>query len=251
MYLERLALILEIVGQRGEATVADICSHADVPRPSVYRLVQDLTGAGLLEPAGQRRVAIGNRLRRITNGDLSDQALLDTIAPVLREGANDHDATFFLARVRGHAVEIVHVETPDNGVSFLHPGLGRRPLHACSCSKAVAAFSPEVATGIAGRLRAYTEFTLTDHDDLAAEFRRIRELGYAECVEELERGMCSVAVPLGPGPGAPSMSIGATGSLRVFGPEFRERMGRELVRISDDLVGRLGWDQPAVTEAIA
>ena len=48
MHLERLALILEIVGQKGEATVAEVCSHSNLPKPSAYRLVNDLVEAGLL-----------------------------------------------------------------------------------------------------------------------------------------------------------------------------------------------------------
>ena len=47
-----------------------------------------------------------------------------------------------------------------------------------------------------GRLRAYTEFTLTNVNDLEAEFETIRKRGFAECVEEIERGLCSVAAPL-------------------------------------------------------
>jgi IclR family transcriptional regulator, acetate operon repressor len=243
VHLERLASILEIVGQKGEATVADICAHSDLPKPSAYRLVQDLAGAGLLDPVAKGRFVVGNRLKRITEADLSDQVLVDTIATVLRKAAEDHGAAFFLSRLRGTVVEIIHVETPETGVSFLHPGLGRRPLHACSCSKAVAAFSPRVANTVTGPLKAYTEFTLTDHDELEAEFGLIRQRGYAECVEELERGMCSVAVPLGSRQAAPTMSIGATGSMRVFTPAFRETVGRELIRIADELAARLGWEQ--------
>lgn len=251
MHLERLVLILEIVGQKGEASVADICAHSELPKPTAYRLVNDLAGVGLLDPVAKGRFVVGNRLKRITEADLSDQLLLDAIAPVLRSAADDHGAAFFLSRLRGNVVEIIHVETPETGVSFLHPGLGKRPLHACSCSKAVAAFSPQVAGTLTGRLTAYTEFTVTDHDDLEAEFGLIRRRGYAECVEELERGMCSVAVPLGPSHVAPTMSIGAAGSLRVFTPEFRESMGRELMRIAGGLAVRLGWEQLARGEASA
>lgn len=251
MKLERLAMILEIVGHKDEATVADICAHSDIPKPSAYRLVRDLTDTGLLDPVGAGRFAIGNRLKRITGTELSDEVLLYTISPPLREAADRHGVAFFVSRVRGRAVEIIHVETPETGVSFLHPGLGRRPLHACSCSKAVAAFSPQVAATMAGNLKAYTEFTLTDHDDLDADFERIRRRGYAECIEELERGMCSVAAPLGPSGLTPTMSIGATGSLRVFTPEFRVAMGHEVVRIADELVGRLGWDETESAEMSA
>lgn len=246
MHLERLTLILEVVGQKGEATVADICSHSDLPKPTAYRLVQDLVAAGLLEPVGRGQFVIGSRLKRITQSDHGDRALLETIAPVLKRAASNHGVAFFLSRLRGRSVEIIHVETPDAGVSYLHPGLGKRPLHACSCSKAVAAVSPELllTDDLEGRLKAYTEFTLTKVEDLEVEFEAIRKRGYAECVEEIERGMCSVATALGEsGPGA-TMSIGATGSVRVFTPEFRDKMGGEITRLARELSSSLGWTEP-------
>ena len=251
MHLERMAMILEIVGQKGEATVADICAHSDLPKPSAYRLVHDLTQAGFLDQVAKGRYGIGNRLKRVTENDQSDQVLLESIAPALAHTAETHGAAFFLSRLRGRSVEIIHVETPDTGVSFLHPGLGRRPLHACSCSKAVAAFSPAVAETVATSLKAYTEFTHTNRAEVEAEFELVRERGYAECVEEIERGMCSVAVPLGPRSQPPTMSIGATGSVRVFTPAFRKKVGNELIGIAHDLSDRLGWGDPQPVEASA
>ena len=244
-------MILEIVGQKGETTVAEICAHTDLPRPTAYRLVNDLTEAGLLDPVSKGQFTIGYRLKQITEPDQSDQALLETIAPVLANAADIHGAAFFLSRLRGNAVEIIAVETPDTGVSFLHPGLGKRPLHACSCSKAVAAFSPAVAETMSSRLKAYTEFTQTDRAEVAAEFALIRRRGYAECVEEIERGMCSVAAPLGPSGQTPTMSIGATGSVRVFTPAFRKRIGKELISLTNELAAHIGWDEPGPAEATA
>ncbi|MFZ9073931.1 MAG: helix-turn-helix domain-containing protein, partial [Paracoccaceae bacterium] len=136
MHLERLTFILEVVGQKGEATVTEICAHSDLPKPSAYRLVQDLVGVGLLEPVARGTFSIGSRLKRITQSDNHDRVLLDVIAPELKQAATHYGAAFFLSRLRGKSVEIIHVETPDTGVSYLHPGLGKRPLHACSCSKA-------------------------------------------------------------------------------------------------------------------
>ncbi len=244
MHLERVVLILEIVGQKGEATVADICAHSELPKPSAYRLVQDLVDVGLLEAVARGRFAIGIRLKHITHSDQTDLALLELIAPTLRQMATEVGAAFFLSRLRGKSVEIIHVETPDTGVSFLHPGLGKRPLHACSCSKAVAAFSPELfqTSELEGRLRAYTESTLTSVHDLEAEFALIRQRGFAECVEEIERGMCSVAAPLSPvGPGT-LMSIGAAGSARVFTPAFRAKLGAQMIKTAHDLSSALGWN---------
>jgi DNA-binding IclR family transcriptional regulator len=93
-----------------------------------------------------------------------------------------------------------------------------------------------------GRLRAYTEFTLTSVDDLEAEFETIRNRGFAECVEEIERGMCSVAAPLAPdGPGA-TMSIGAAGSVRVFTPVFRQNLGPQITRIAHEISAGMKWN---------
>ncbi len=250
MHLERLTLILEIVGQKGLATVADICAHSDLPKPSAYRLVQDLVGAGLLEPVARGRFAIGSRLKRITQSDQSDRVLLEFVAPALQQAATEHGAAFFLARLRGRAVEIIHVATPDSGVSYLHPGLGKRPLHACSCGKAIAAFSPDLllARNLEGQLKAYTEFTLTRVADLEADLEVIRQQGYAECVEEIDRGMCSVAAPLGQTGADATMSIGAAGSTRVFTAAFRAEIGQAIMRLCRELSagsGRQNHDAPA------
>ncbi len=250
MHLERVTAILEIVGQCGEATVADICAHSDLPKPTAYRLVQDLVGVGLLEPVARGRFAIGTRLKAITQSGQSDAALIEVMAPTLQKAATKFGAAFFLSRLRGKSVEIFHVETPDTGVSYLHPGLGKRPLHACSCSKAVAAFSPDLfrIDEMDKRLRAYTEFTLTSMDDLRVEFEQIRGRGFAECVEEIERGMCSVAAPLSPSEEGAFMSIGAAGSTRVFTPAFREKLGAEIVAIAKDLAGCMVWSDPVAIE---
>lgn len=244
MYLERLTLILEIVGQAGRATVAEICAQSDLPKPSVYRLVQDLVASGLLESPSRGEFAIGTRMKRIALSDHSDHALTEIIAPVIARAANDFGAAFFLSRLRGNGVEIIHAATPETGVSYLHPGLGKRPLHACSCAKAIAALSPELWSHAAlnGQLRSFTARTITSREKLDAEFAIIRARGYAECVEELERGISSVATTLtGTGIGA-TVSIGATASVRVFSPATRKTIGAALVAMAAELSSALGWD---------
>jgi len=238
-------MILEIVGWQGEATVADICTNSDLPKPTVYRLVQDLVGAGLLDPVKKGHFTIGTRLKRITQQDHSDRALLELISPTLKQATEKYGAAFFLSRLRGNSVEIIHVETPDNGISYLHPGLGRRPLHACSCSKAIAAFSPDLLREqeLEGRLKAYTEFTLTSVEDLKAELAVIKQRGYAECVEEIERGICSVAAPVGNSETGKTLSIGATASMRVFNPAVRGKIGAQLAQLGQELSDIFGWNQ--------
>ncbi len=250
MHLERVTAIIEIVGHLGEATVADICNNSDLPKPTVYRLVQDIVGVGLLEPVARGRFAIGARLKRIAHSDQSDASLIEVSAPILKRSASEFGAAFFLSRLRGTSVEIIHVETPNTGVSYLHPGLGKRPLHACSCSKAVAAFNPNLVKidEMEGKLRSYTEATLTTIADLQAEFDVIRQRGFAECVEEIERGMCSVAAPLSQHGEGAAMSLGAAGSARVLTPTYRKKLGSEVVAIADEVAASLGWNRAAIPD---
>jgi DNA-binding IclR family transcriptional regulator len=246
MHLERLTMILEIIGHKGEATVADIVVQSGLPTPSAYRLVKDLVGVGLIDPTSKGRFSVGTRLKQITATDRSDVALVDLIAPTLKQAANEHRVAFFLSRLKAQAVEIIHVETPEIGVSYLHPGLGKRPLHACSCSKAVLAFNSglELPQDLEGRLKAYTDFTLTSVTDLEDELELIRERGFAECVEEMERGMCSVASPLGKTGFGATLSVGATGSLRVFTQDFRAKMGQQLTELAEKLSNSFEAENP-------
>jgi len=231
--LERVLLILESVAQAGgELSVSDICEQTGLPAATVYRQVRELCDLGLLEADAKRLFSIGGRLKRITSAQRADQNVREIATPLLADLANQHGAAFFLSRARGNGVEIIHVEIPQDGrVSYLHPGLGFRPLHACSCAKAVAAFSSHkpLRNALSGQLRAYTEHTRTHVDDIETEFDQIRKLGYAECVQEIELGMCSVAAPVFEAQQQTVLSIGATGSLRLFTEDYRRKMGLRLI----------------------
>ncbi len=116
-----------------------------LPKPTCYRLVQTLQEQGLIEEAeGEGRYIIGDRLNRIALLGKSDVDVRRVSAPLLRTAATTFNETVFLARFRDSKVEIIHVETPEDPArAFIHPGIGERPLHACSCSKAIAAFADE------------------------------------------------------------------------------------------------------------
>lgn len=245
MHLDRLVRILEFVAMSGgSATVSDIAGATGYPRPSVYRLVQGLISAELLQSSEKGVFRIGSRLHRISRLDKTDAEISVTVEPYLAQLANEFGVACFLSRSRGDSVEITQVVVPaDEKVSFLHPGLGMRPIHACSCAKVIAAYAPErfQEEAIHGRLRQYTEFTLTEAQGLRTEFQAIRERGYGECVQELELGICSVAAPIKLTDVGVTMSVGVTGSMRVFTDKFRARIGPALVDLATELANGLDF----------
>lgn len=233
MHLDRLVSVLETVAVAGRpVSAADLQQATGLPRPTCYRLLQTLSETRLLESPADGGYLIGQRLVRIALLGQSDIDVCQAAAPSLKDAAIDLGEAVFLSRFRNDGVEIIHVETPsDPKRSFIHPGLGYRPMHACSCSKAIAAnaerdFREAILNG---PMRAYTAHTRTTESALRAEFAEIQRRGYAECVEEIEIGVSSVAAPVQIGNIGATFSVGATGPIRRFTDSYRARIGKDLI----------------------
>ena len=244
MHLNRLIAVLETVAIAGRAvSPADVQRATGLPRPTCYRLLQTLAEHRLLdEPEGASRYLIGERLKRIAILGQPDVDVCRAAAPTLREAAIKFGEAVFLSRFRDRTVEIIHVETPvDAARSFIHPGLGNRPMHACSCSKAIAAFADQEFQSeiLSSPLRAYTKQTKTLPCEIKREFAAIRDRGYAECVEEIEVGVSSVAAPIRIGNLGVPFSVGATGPIRRFTSGHREKIGAGLIEVADQIAAKL------------
>ena len=178
MHLERLIGLLEIIAVAGRPiSAADVQRATGLPKPTCYRLIQSLVDRKLVDQPGEDgKVVIGERLIRIALLGKSDADVRRCAAPILKAATSAFNETVFLARFRNGKVEIIHVETPDDPArAFIHPGTGERPMHACSCSKAIAAFAePDFQDAIlSGTLQQYTEHTKTTEAALRAEFAQI------------------------------------------------------------------------------
>ena len=244
MHLERLINLLEITAVAGRpVSVAEVNLASGVPKPTCYRLMQTLLEQGLLEDAnGDGKFVIGERLIRIALLGKSDVDVRKVAGPLLRAAATKFNETVFLGRFRDSKVEIIQVETPDDPArAFIHPGIGERPLHACSCSKAIAAFADEefVETILSGTLQPYTEHTKVTRQDILAEFEKIREVGFADCDQEIDVGISSVAAPITIGNIGATFSVGAVGPVRRFGPEYRQQIGQALLELSAKVSGAI------------
>ena len=242
MHLDRLISVLEAVAVAGRPiAAADLHEATGLPRPTCYRLLQTLTESRLLEEEGGRYL-LGERLVRLALLGQTDTDVRRAASPAMKEAAVAFGEAVFLSRFRNRSVEIIHVETPSDPVrSFMHPGLGIRPMHACSCSKAIAAFAEDTFREeiLAGPMRPYTEHTKQQPDALRQEFATIRDQGYAQCVEEVELGVSSVAAPVRVGNVGAIFSIGATGPVRRFTKSRRAEIGEELIRLSGKVAAAL------------
>ena len=206
-----------------------------LPRPTCYRLIHSMCRHQLLDEPEAGKYIIGVRMVRLGLMGQSDSKVTTSALPALREAADHFGEAIFWSRFLNTSVEIIHVATPrDENRSFIHPELGFRPLHACSCSKAIAAHADKDFQDkiFESPVKSYTSKTKVDPIMLKLEFATIREVGFAECVEEIEVGVSSVAAPiLFSKIGAP-FSIGVTGPVKRFTSKRQQIIGSELVKIA-------------------
>ncbi len=236
MHLDRIMSVMEAVAATGRpVATSEVIELTGLPRPTCYRLIHSMCTHRFLDEPETGKYLISEHMVRLGLMGQSDISVTESVLPALKEAADHFGEAVFLSRFRSKGVEIIHVATPrDENRSFIHPGLGFRPLHACSCSKAIAAhadkdFQEKI---FESPLKSYTPNTKLDPFTLRSEFASIRKLGFAECVEEIEIGVSSVAAPIRFGKIGASFSIGVTGPVRRFTSERRQLIGSELAKIT-------------------
>ena len=239
MHLARVMKVLEAVAMAGRPiTASEVQQLTDLPRPTCYRLLHSMQAEQLLDEVSSGRFIVGESLVRLAILGQTDVDICRSAAPTLQRAADDLGEAVFLSRFRNRGVEIIHVEVPgDAKRSFVHPGLGFRPMHACSCSKVIAAFADDTFRQdiLSGPMRSFTEYTRCDPQRLSHEFDQILSSGYAECVQEIELGVSSVAAPVQIGSVGALYSIGATGPVRRFTKDRRAQIGEQLCQMAQKM----------------
>ena len=239
MHLARVMKVLEAVDMAGRrVTASEVQQLTDLPRPTCYRLLHSMQAEQLLDEVSSGRFIVGESLVRLALLGQTDVDICRSAAPTLQRAADDLGEAVFLSRFRNRGVEIIHVEVPgDAKRSFVHPGLGFRPMHACSCSKVIAAFADDTFRQdiLSGPMRSFTEYTRCDPQRLSREFDQILSSGYAECVQEIELGVSSVAAPVQIGSVGALYSIGATGPVRRFTKDRRAQIGEQLCQMAQKM----------------
>jgi DNA-binding IclR family transcriptional regulator len=97
--------------------------------------------------------------------------------------------------------EVIYIDKIDSSQPLrLHSYVGQKiPLHASALGKVLLAWAPEhILEDLLkkGKLKRFTDTSITDPEALKEEIRKIRNQGYAEDQEESVPGVRCVAAPI-------------------------------------------------------
>lgn len=195
----RLIGLLEHVARADKAlTLTDIIGQIHQPKPTVYRMLQQLEQAGLLvkEPDG-KRYAPGPRLSRLSEDVLLNAQVRAARHAILQQLVEEVGETCNYTMPAGtEVVYLDRVETAWPLRFHLQPG-SRVPMHCSASGKLFLAHMPPVQRNrLLSHLKyqGYTPNTITSRIGLEAELARVRAQGYALDNEEFLTGLVCVAV---------------------------------------------------------
>ena len=98
---DRLFLVMEILAETGPVTLAELCSHLDLNKSTVHRLLSSLMYMEYVKQDSETgKYALSFKLLNLSNKLLSHIDILDTVRPCLRKLSAEIGETGALCTVR-------------------------------------------------------------------------------------------------------------------------------------------------------
>lgn len=201
-FIGGLAKGLKIIEAFGETTrrlaIADASRVTGLDRATARRCLLTLSELGYVDYDGKfftltpRILRLGHAYLSATPLPLIVQPVLDSLAETIRQSvsASVLDGADIVYVARASQQRVISIN--------LTPG-SRLPAYCASMGRVLLAALPEAEARAlleSSQLRAMTQHTKTDLVKLMDELAKVRAQGFAVIDQELEIGLCSLAIPL-------------------------------------------------------
>jgi IclR family pca regulon transcriptional regulator len=219
--------VIEAFGEtRQKLTIAEASKITGLDRATVRRSLLTLAELGYADYDG-KFFALTPRILRLGHSYLQATPLPVIIQPHLDQLSQRAGQSASASVLDGTEVVYIARAAQKRVMSINLTAGSRLPAYCASMGRVLLASMPEgEARAVLARsdLKANTPFTKTDPDILIEELRKIRAEGYAIIDQELEVGLCSIAVAVENDRGrvVAAINIGAP-AAHVPANEMRDR----------------------------
>jgi IclR family pca regulon transcriptional regulator len=193
-----LTVICAFDGEHATMTLSEVAARARLARAVARRLLLTLEYLGYVARRG-RQFSLTPRVLELGFSYLSSLSVAMLAQPFMEEVSRAIDESCSLAVLDAH--DIVYVQrVAVRKVMTITLGIGARlPAFCTSMGRVLLAGLEQEALERwlrALRATALTRFTVTDRGQLRSALERVRAQGYAYVEQELQEGLCSLAVPV-------------------------------------------------------
>jgi IclR family transcriptional regulator, pca regulon regulatory protein len=209
-------------------TLSDLAGRTGLSRAVVRRLLLTLEHLGYVGRQG-RHFSLSPRILDLGFGYLSSLTVARLALPFMQELSQRINESCSMSVLDGH--DIVYVQRVSvRRVMTISLAVGARlPAYCTSMGRVLVAALDEDARGRwlkPIKPHAHTRFTLTDKGALQKELVKVRSQGYAYVEQELEEGLCSLAIPIRDGN---ADTVAALNSGMAFRAGARARALKEVL----------------------
>ncbi len=233
-----LAVVKAFSDQRRAMTIAQISHKTGIPRAAVRRCLYTLKQLGYADSEANnffltpKILTLGYSYLSSTPLTIAAQPCLNQVSRMLNESCSlavlDDTDVLYVSRSATSRVMSVSLNAGSRLPAYC-TSLGRVMLAAMSEDELQAYFAKV-------SLRAFTDRTLVSEEALREVLIGVRQNGYAVVEEELEIGLCSIAVPVRGASGATvaALNIGAQ-SARVNRAKLEQHFLPALLNAASEL----------------
>lgn len=244
--LDRAFLLLDIIANAQEnLTLKTISQVADLPKPTVYRILSSLEAWGYIEMDDRKGYKLGVKLLQLGAQVQEELDIRKVARPFLKELNNLTKETVFLSvmhKGRGlyidkldgqHSVRLV---AQVGSLNYLHStGMGK-------CLLAGLAKDQVEKIIVKQGLPRLTEKTITEPEMLFNQLAVIKEQGYAIDDMEGEEGVRCVAAPIKDHEGKVVAAISISGpAVRITCEAIENTLKAVLLETAHQISGALGY----------
>ncbi|WP_405484774.1 IclR family transcriptional regulator [Nocardia sp. NBC_00511] len=233
--IERAFGLLELMADEGGMMgLSQLATQSGLPLPTIHRLVRTLVDLGYLHQEPSRKYVLGPKLIKL--GESSSQMLSVLARPHLTRLVDELGESANMAMLDGD--QIVYVAQVQSRHSMrMFTEVGRRALpHCTAVGKAILAGLPrELTRDLLARtgMPRYTDTTITDPNEFAAQLEVAARTGFAMDEGEQEMGVRCVAVAV---PKAPArLAISISGPVGRMTEPLVDRAAPLLIEVAEAL----------------
>ena len=241
--LDRSIAILDAV-EGGARTFTQLVERTSLSRSTAHRLVGSLKEHGFLAQVESLGYVLGPRLLRLASLALREISLRDLAHPIL-EGlaASTGESAQLYLRSSDERICIDTAESSSELRTIVEPG-ARLPITAGSAGKVFMAWAPDKERERwLGMLHPFTDRTPVTPARMAEQLAAARRRGWAQSVEERQKGVVSVSAPIFGASGEVLAVVSVSGPRNRMGPQPGELFSDSVVRASREIEQTLGTDR--------
>ncbi|HEY9569940.1 MAG TPA: IclR family transcriptional regulator [Metalysinibacillus sp.] len=240
----RSMLLLDLFEQHAELTFQEVITLSEMPKSSVYRMLQSLEELGFLEKGEDLKYRLGTIFLKYGHLVASRLDIRHISYPIMEKLHEETKEVINLTVRSGD--EAIYIEKIDRYQTIrLYTEIGKKsPLYAGACPRALLAFLPvnEQTTYLERTpLVQMASGTLTTIAALKQVMAKEREQGFTVSHSELEDNTAAVAAPIYNYQGEVIAGISAAGIAANYDAAYITNLSEKTIEAAAKISAKLGY----------